>query len=175
MEVGFDSIAQASGASRTTLYRWWSSPQELLLDALLETVRPSIDVDEHAPVLPQLRSHLMLAARALVDPPTAAPLRVLASGALASETAHEAFVEHWLTPRRAAARALIERGIREGALIDEDPDAMADMLFGPIYHRVFFTGDAVSDAFIDSLIRRVETSIGCAAPTLSCPSGTARR
>lgn len=153
--VGFDRIAQAAGASRTTLYRWWTSPQELLLDALLEEVRSTIHIDDGVPVIAQLRSHIRMTATVLMDPPTGAPLRALASAALTRPDVHTAFVEHWFEPRREAARRLLERGIAEGVVVDEDPEVLIDVLFGPVYHRAFFTDGPLDDAFVDGLIRRV--------------------
>lgn len=159
IEVGFDRIAQAADASRTTLYRWWRNPQELLLDALLESVRFSTETDENAPTLARLRSQVELAAAVLTDPPTGAPLRALASAALTSQAAHAALTERWLAPRRAAARPLIEQGIAEGVIVDEDPEMLIDVLFAPVYHRAFFTDGPLNDELVDALIRRV------AAPT----------
>lgn len=155
VDVGFDSIAQAAGASRTTLYRWWSNPQELLLDALLDSVRFSMETDADTSTLARLRSQVELAAAVVIDPPTGAPLRALASAAMTREAAHAAFLQRWLAPRRAASRALIEQGIAEGTIVNEDPEVLIDVLFAPIYHRAFFTGGPLDDDLVDALIRRV--------------------
>lgn len=154
--VGFDAIARAAGASRTTLYRWWSSPEELFLDALLGSVRESIEPDEQSSVTERLRRQVELASVALVASPTGPPLRALAAAALTSDPAHAAFVHSWLAPRRAVARDLVEQGIAEGSIVDDDPEMLVDVLFAPIYHRVFFTGDAVDEQLVDALMRRVE-------------------
>lgn len=153
--MGFDGIARAAGTSRTTLYRWWHDPQELLLDALLESAGFSIDTDPGAPVLERLRSQARSAAAALADPPTGAPLRALAAGSLMSADSHAAFAEHWLAPRRAAARALIERGIEDGTIANEDPEVLTDVLFAPIYHRAFFTDGPLDHEVVDTLIRLI--------------------
>lgn len=126
-----------------------------MLDALLESVRFSMETDEHAPTLSRLRSQVELAAAVLIDPPTGAPLRALASAAMTRDATHTAFTEHWLAPRRAASRALIEQGIAEGAIVDEDPEALIDVLFAPIYHRAFFTDSPLDDDLVDALIRRI--------------------
>ncbi|MCS5732005.1 TetR/AcrR family transcriptional regulator [Herbiconiux moechotypicola] len=156
-DVGFEAIAQAAGASRTTLYRWWSSPEELLLDALLDSVQSSIAIAPDMPVLMQLRTHLDSAAAILTDPLTWAPLRALAAAALSKDAAHAAFYEHWLAPRRAAARTLIERGISDGTIIPANPDVHIDVLFAPLYHRALFTNGAISDNLVDELLRIIAT------------------
>lgn len=158
MDVGFDRIAQAAGASRTTLYRWWANPQELFLDALLDSVQFSLDTDEDAPTLARLRSQVELAAAVLIDPSTGAPLRALASAAMTSDATHTAFAQHWLEPRRTAARALIDHGIDEGVIVDEDPEVLIDVLFAPIYHRALFTGGPLDDDLVDALVRSIAAS-----------------
>ncbi|MDM4762021.1 TetR-like C-terminal domain-containing protein [Galbitalea sp. SE-J8] len=155
VDIGFDRIAQAAGASRTTLYRWWRTPEELLLDALLGSVHESITTDAGTPAIEGLREQMTLAADVLIDAPTGGPLRALAAGALSRRATHAAFAEHWLAPRRAAARELVARGIREGTIVDEDPELIIDALFAPIYHRAFFTDGPLDAAVIDALLRRV--------------------
>lgn len=157
-DIGFDRIAQAAGVSRTTLYRWWPSPQELLLDALLDSVSFSLDTDGAGPALAQLRRQVEFAAGVLSAPPTGAPLRALAAGALTRESLHRAFLERWLTPRRDAARVLIARGIADGTIVDEDPETLIDVLFAPVYHRAFFTAQPIDSDLIDALMRRVAAS-----------------
>ncbi|MGB4777956.1 TetR/AcrR family transcriptional regulator C-terminal ligand-binding domain-containing protein [Microbacterium sp.] len=155
IDIGFDRISQASGASRTTLYRWWSSPQELLLDALLDASEFSPERDSTLPTVERLRSHLENTAAMLIDDDTGVPLRALAAVAAGRENARIAFVEHWLKPRRDAARALVIAGIAEGEIVDEDPDVLVDVLLAPIYHRAVLLGAPLTEEFISGLMRRV--------------------
>lgn len=157
VDVGFDRIAQAAGASRTTLYRWWRAPHELFLDALLDAVAFSLETDATAPVPVQLRMQVEAAAAILIDPPTGAPLRALAAAAAVDDEARADISARWFAPRRAAARALIERGIADGSIVAADADVLADVLFAPIYHRAFFTGQPLTEQFVASLVRLIET------------------
>lgn len=158
VDVGFDRIAAQAGVSRTTLYRWWRSPREVLLDALLESVRFSIEVDASTPAIDQLRAHLRSAAEVLTRPPTAAPLRALAAAALGDEAVHLAFRQRWLEPRRAAAQTLVERGFADGSITGADPQAVIDELFGPVYHRAWFTDGPLDEEFINGLLARVASA-----------------
>jgi AcrR family transcriptional regulator len=155
IDVGFDRIARAAGASRTTLYRWWSNPHELLLDALLEAVQFSIETEGPGSAIEKLRAQVAMAGQVLSDPVTGGPLRALAAGALADEDTRRRFQEHWLTPRRDAARLLVIQGIAEGSILERDPDFVVDVLFAPIYHRVYFTGGPVDEGLFDELIRLI--------------------
>ena len=74
---------------------------------------------------------------------------------LARESARIDFMEHWLRPRRAAARALLVEGIAAGTIVDEDPDTLIDVLFGPIYHRALLTAMPLTADYVEALLRRV--------------------
>lgn len=155
IDIGFDRIAQEAGASRTTLYRWWNGSRELLLDALLEAAAFSLETDPAASVPERLRAQVESAAAIFLDSETGAPLRALAAAALTRESGRVDFMEHWLGPRRDAARVLVVQGIADGTIVDDDPDTIIDVLFAPIYHRAFFTGQPLTDDYVDALMRRV--------------------
>ena len=155
VDVGFDRSARAAGASRTALYRWCSSPHGLLLDALLEAVQFSHETEGPGAAIETLRAQVAMAGRVLSDPVTGGALRALAAGALVDEDAQRRFQEHWLTPRRDAARLLIVQGMPEGIILKRDPDFVVDVLFAPIYHRVYFTGQPVDEELFDELIRLI--------------------
>lgn len=155
VDVGFDRIAQATGASRTTLYRWWRGPHEILLDALRDATAFSLENDPGADVLDRLHAQVESAAAVLTDDVTGGPLRALAAAALTRESARIDFMEHWLRPRRAAARALLVEGIAAGTIVDEDPDTLIDVLFGPIYHRALLTAMPLTADYVEALLRRV--------------------
>lgn len=155
IDIGFDRIAQAAGASRTTLYRWWRGPHELLLDALLDATAFSLESDPTAPVLDQLRAQVEGAAALLIDDITGAPLRALAAAALTRESAQIDFMAHWLRPRRDAAHALVVEGIAEGTIVDDDIDTLIDVLFAPVYHRALFTAMPLTEEYVAGLLRRI--------------------
>ena len=65
--------------------------------------------------------------------------------------AHKAFVSH----RRQVMLAAVRRGIERGELEpDVDPDTLADMVVGPIFHRRFTGPRPVTDAWIREIVAR---------------------
>jgi len=67
-------------------------------------------------------------------------------------TAHDEFV----AARRAVTVRAIEAGIERGELAaDADPALIADMLTGPIFVRVFLTGQPVHDRYLAALVDRI--------------------
>ncbi len=160
IELGFERIAQEAGASRTTLYRWWDSPQELLLDAMLERTRWSLDHDAEGTAAARLRAQVIDAVEILSAPDTGKPLRALAAGALTNEKVRAAFLEHWLDPRRQVAARILEDGMITGEFRqDLDIEAVIDVLFSPIYHRLLLTRMPLGRPFAESIWALVEPGL----------------
>jgi hypothetical protein len=74
---------------------------------------------------------------------------------LRQEPSHElakAFSERWRIPRRAVARQMLQRAIREGDLRGNiDIETAIDMLYAPLYYRLQIDSGPISDAWVDSL------------------------
>ena len=61
-----------------------------------------------------------------------------------------------LARRIAAIRGLLRRGIQRGELRpDLDLEVAVDLLLGPIYYRSLMSGEPLTPAFIDRLVRSV--------------------
>ena len=66
--------------------------------------------------------------------------------------AHEAFV----AGRRDITIGVIRRGIERGELPSEtDPTLIADLITGPLFLRVFVTGQPVTRRYIDALVDQI--------------------
>jgi hypothetical protein len=53
-------------------------------------------------------------------------------------------------------RELLQRGIERGELRrDLDLEIAVDLLMGPIYYRLLISGEPLSSAFVDRLVRGV--------------------
>src|SRR5919198_2148512 len=64
-----DAIAKRAGVSKETLYRWWRSKAEVLLEALAERGEREIPIPHSGELAADLRRFMRATARAL-DPPT---------------------------------------------------------------------------------------------------------
>jgi hypothetical protein len=66
------------------------------------------------------------------------------------------FREQVLARRVTGASAVLQRGIERGELRpDLDTEMAIDLLFGPIYYRLLMSGEPLTSAFIDRLVRAV--------------------
>ncbi len=150
--VTVEGIAARAGVAKQTIYRWWPSKVDILLDTLIEDAEPQLKVPERGPVLDDVSRYLRALARFLTKDPAG---RVFL--ALIGESQHDAetaalFHQRYLDPQRAREREMLRRGIASGELPNDlDVDATLDALCGPIVYRAL-TGTRIPRAFIDRLI-----------------------
>jgi AcrR family transcriptional regulator len=153
--VTVEGIAARAGVAKQTIYRWWPSKVDILLDTLVEEADRRLKIPEDGPVIDGVRAYLRALARFLTKEDAGKVLL-----ALLGEAQHDAgtatlFHERYLDPRRARERALLKRGISAGELpAGLNPDATLDALIGPVVYRAL-TGAKVSRAFVDRLVDRV--------------------
>jgi AcrR family transcriptional regulator len=138
-----EAIAERAGTSKATIYRWWDSKEELLLEAL--------DPAQHAlPFTPTgvARDDLVGILEALVRtlPPRACSPIARLVGAMA-DSAHLAATLRTkvIGPRRAAVADLLRAAVATGDLPgDLDLDLAVDQLVGPLLYRHLVSGDPIA-------------------------------
>ena len=132
--VTFGRVSRESGVSRTTLYRHWSSPSELISEAWAR-VAPSNRVPHTDDVTDDLVG-LFVGVRDVVESSTMRrslpALLVAAQRDEVISALHARFVED----RRAPIIERLEVAVAEGQISrDADPDLLVDLLSGPIFYR----------------------------------------
>lgn len=154
--VTMEGIATRAGVGKPTLYRWWPSKAQLMLDALLEQVSNvyflipdtgDFDVD--------VRTWL----RNFVDLFSDRTLRMLCIGVvsahLVDETMHGEVIARIHAPARAHNRGRILAAQAAGQLAEGDPDLIEDELIGPLWYRVLVSGMPVTVEFTEAIALRL--------------------
>jgi AcrR family transcriptional regulator len=153
--VTVEGIAARAGVSKQTIYRWWPSKVDILLDTLVEEADRRLKIPEDGPAVDAVRGYLRALARFLTKEDAGVVLLALIGEAQHDAETASLFHERYLDPRRARERALLKRGITAGELpTGLNPDATLDALIGPIVYRAL-TGAKVSRPFVDALVDRV--------------------
>ena len=151
--VTIEGIAARAGVAKQTIYRWWPSKVDVLLDTLIEDSQENLAVPDTGSVTEDALRYLRQLARFLTGDPAG---RVLL--ALIGEAQHDAematvFHGRYLDPQRQAERAMLERGRSAGQLPDGlDVDRALDQLTGPVFYRAMVTGGPIGPAFTDQLV-----------------------
>lgn len=153
--VTVEGIAARAGVAKQTIYRWWPSKVDILLDTLVEEADRRLKIPEDGAVLDAVRAYVRALARFLAKEDAGKVLLALIGEAQHDADTAALFHERYLDPRRARERALLKRGIAAGELpAGLNPDAALDALIGPLVYRAL-TGAPVSRGFVDAVIDRV--------------------
>ena len=154
--VTIEGIAARAGVAKQTIYRWWPSKVEVLLDTLIEDSQENLALPATGSAIEDARQYLRRLAAFLTGDPAGQVLL-----ALIGEAQHDAemagvFHARYLDPRRDEERAMLARGVASGELPpDLDADRALDGLLGPVYYRALVTSGPISAAFTDGLVTDV--------------------
>jgi len=159
-------IAAAAGVGRQTVYRWWSTPGEVLLEALAEQARAQVPTPDTGSLAEDLRVFLERTLLGAADPATAPVLRGLAREAARDEQSAE-LLRTFTATRRAALRGLLVRHADRLAP-ETDVDLLVDQAYGLLWYRLLI-GHAPLDG--DTARRLAD---GLVASAGAAPSGPAR-
>jgi AcrR family transcriptional regulator len=138
-----EAIARRAGVGRQTIYRWWSSKADVVLEAL------SAQADAMV-VARDLRDFL----RATYDsaPRFAPMLTGLMAHAQLDERFRERFVSGFIERRREALAAHLSR-----ELPGVDPTLAADLVFGALWYRLLTRPPTIPPGYADTILRALRS------------------
>lgn len=157
-EVGFsgltiEGVAAKAGVAKTTIYRRYRSKSDLALGVLLDMVG---EVSTQ-PYRRDTRTELVLLVARTAELMSTTVLGRVMQG-LVPEIAADPelaliYREQVVSRRVADVTALVERGVARGELRPElDPDLVTDLLLGPLYYRLFLSGEPLGPEFAEQLV-----------------------
>ncbi|MEU6307599.1 TetR/AcrR family transcriptional regulator [Streptomyces chartreusis] len=165
-EVGYprttiEGIAARAGVGKQTIYRWWSSKAEVLMEAFLdlgeEAARAAGDEPYAIPDTGDLAADLKGVLRATIDqmtdPRFAAPARALAAEGLVNEALSREYVAKLLEP---SLQLYVERlrTAQEAGDVrpDIDPRIALELFVSPLAQRWLQHTGPISYAYTDTLV-----------------------
>jgi AcrR family transcriptional regulator len=150
--VTIEGIAARAGVAKQTIYRWWPSKVDVLLDTLIDDASHQLAVPATGSTIESTRRYLQSLARFLTKEPAGRVLLALIGEAQHDPEMARTFHRRYLDPQRRSERGMLERGITSGELTTElDVNAALDALCGPLFYRAL-TGVSIPRGFIDTLI-----------------------
>jgi AcrR family transcriptional regulator len=154
--VTIEGIAARAGVAKQTIYRWWPSKVEVLLDTLIEDSQENLALPETGSAIEDARRYLRQLAAFITGDPAGQVLLALIGEAQHDAEMASVFHARYLDPRRDEERAMLARGVASGELPpDLDADRALDALLGPVYYRALVTSGQISAAFTDGLVTDV--------------------
>ncbi|WP_329145341.1 TetR/AcrR family transcriptional regulator [Streptomyces niveus] len=151
--VTIEGIASSAGVAKQTIYRWWSTKTDILLDAFLQDATEALTPPDHGDLTEDLGAHLHQLALFLTRSDAGTVFTALLGHAQHDAAFATVLRARYLDEQRRRDRLPLDNAVRRGELpADLDTVAEVDQLVGPIYHRVLVTGDPVDRAFTDLLV-----------------------
>ncbi|MFF7941457.1 TetR/AcrR family transcriptional regulator [Nocardia gamkensis] len=159
-DLTIKAIADAAGAGRQTVYRWWPDKASVLMEALVGLAEENLALlgrAESADVLAEVES-LLTATYELARELTGQALIGLMADAQRDPVLSKRLQETVIGPRRATLRTLLRRGVDNGEFTEVVPlDLVVDFAFGAMWYRLLSR-----HAPVDGALAR-EVTVGIAA------------
>ncbi|MEV0065041.1 TetR/AcrR family transcriptional regulator [Amycolatopsis sp. NPDC050768] len=151
-----ERIAAAAGVAKQTIYRWWPSKVDILLDALGDDLAEELVPPDHGDLRRDLREHLAAVATFLTTADAGAVFRALIGQAQHDPELAARLRAEQIHGQHERDRLPFERAVARGELpADTDLDCLVEQAIGPVHYRVLVTGAPVTREFTDALADRV--------------------
>ena len=176
-EVGYaglsiEGIAARSGTGKQTIYRWWPSKADVLLDAGATKADLHVPVADKGSYAADLAAFLTASYKLVGNRQLADLLRALMAEAQIDTAFAERFRASFLERRRDALSVIIDRARRRGDLPEHpSPGTVCDIVFGTIWYRVLASRQRLDAKLVDELV----TILAGPRPHKNPPTSTRRR
>jgi AcrR family transcriptional regulator len=157
-EVGYagltiEGIAARSGTGKQTIYRWWPSKADVLLDALATKADLHVPIPDEGSYAEDLRAFLLASFRLGRDRRVVDVLRALMAHAQVDAAFGDRFRASFLHRRRDALAVIVDRAKARGDLPPiVSPGTVADIVFGVIWYRMLATRQRLDNQLVDDLV-----------------------
>ena len=154
--VTMEAVAAAAKVGKPTLYRWWPSKPQLMLDAMLERVSGVYFlIPDTGDIAADLRVWIDGFVRLFADP----VLRSLCVGVASAHTQDDDLRQQMITkihePARRHNQARIRAAQAAGQLAAIDPDLIEDLLIAPLWYRVLLSNMPITAEVADQIVNSV--------------------
>ena len=150
-----EAVAARSGVAKTTIYRWWPNRAALLVEVLVEMASVVVPMPQGGDPMRAMSAELRRVVGA-INGPLGRLLTSLLGDAQQDPQVRTALFEGLFRPRTQASSRNISRAQAAGALRpDVPPHVATDLLFGPLFYRMFVQHQPVTDTFVKQVLQYV--------------------
>ncbi|CAO5179355.1 TetR family transcriptional regulator [Frankia sp. AiPs1] len=155
--LSMEAIAKRAGVSKETLYRWWRSKTEVILDAMVERGQASIPLPDSGSLPGDAHAFLRSTVDAL-DRTTVLLLRAVAAAAATDRAVAHDVRDRFLTARRAALGTLLDRAVARGEIPDDRAAPLVDFVYGSLWYRLIFDIGPLDHSWADETAAAITAS-----------------
>jgi len=154
-DLTMEEVAKRAKVGKPTLYKWWPTKATLVLSMLCERMAPSLD----KPLDLTTEESLRFRVRSLINAFNG-PFGKIVAGLIAESQSEpgilQQFFDRWVSPRRTATIADLQRGKNSGELrLEAEPELLNDAIFGAIYYRLLLRSGPLTRQFGDELVEQL--------------------
>src|SRR6266540_412247 len=154
-DMTMEEVAKRAKVGKPTLYKWWPTKATLVLAMLCERMAPKLE----KPLDLAAEESLRFRVRRLIDAFNG-PFGKIVAGLIAEGQSEpgvlKEFFDRWVSPRRTATIADLQRGKNASELRSEaEPALLNDAIFGAIYYRLLLRSGPLTRRFGEELVEQV--------------------
>lgn len=159
-KLTIERLSARTGIAKTSLYRRWRSKEDLALAVVLDMARTAVAAPIGNDTRTALINYLSAAIAILGQTPMGRVMQGLASDLATDADMAAAFRTEVIALRQTHLIDLVDHGIEQGQLRpDIDVTLLQELLFGPIYYRLLFSGHPLDTNLAETIVDAVLPSI----------------
>ena len=167
-----EGIAARSGAGKQTIYRWWPSKADVVLDALATKADLYVPITDLGGLRADLRAFLTATFTLGRQEHVVDVLRALMAQAQLDPEFGQRFRTSFLQRRRDALGVILARAQVRGDLPPRLPaSTVIDIVFGVLWYRLLASDQPLDQELVDELVA-VLTNAPSSEPSTQAPSST---
>ncbi len=149
-------IARKAGVGKQTIYRWWRSKAELVIESVLEEIQEHVGVPDTGSIDGDLRGLLHSSFHRLRHTSSGKMLTGVLIAGRKNESTLALFRERFIESRRNVIRGLFYRHRDNGTLkTDMNIELILDLIFGAMWYRLLMEHAPLDDNFADDLVDHI--------------------
>ena len=149
--LSMERIARDSGVGKQTIYRWWPTKADVVMEAMLHQAETQVPVPDTGSVRGDVREFVAASLRLAGVPQVADLLRALAAEAQRDPDFAGRFRGTFIEHRRTALTTILTRHRSPGSTPHIRTSTLVDVVFGVLWYRLLIMPAAFDDALTDVL------------------------
>lgn len=155
--LSVEAIAKRAGTGKQTIYRWWPSKADVVLEAVSTIIDTRTGPLDHGNLADDMHALFRVGFGVWNTPQMRAMLQVLMAEAQLDQAFAQRFRENFLDRRRKALGRILVRARDRGELAPRVPLAvLIDAVLGALWYRIMVIPAPLDDGLADHLIALVQ-------------------